>query len=225
MFNKFKILTFIKTKFNHTYVCQILNFLVVSLMENKNFKKCLKVINIIWPFFVRFYDHKSDLFSQTVFNKIYCLVELNKLNEGLEYINDILKKFKINEKNNSVFFMGLIDQRAMIYEKLSLFNEACRDLEKHLYLYEKNNGIDENYYIYIYNLAQSYKQAELHKKAIQHFEIEFNYLQNKFLPDHEEVKESLSNLDQYLFDQKMHSKAIEHLKTQIKKIKQKDIQL
>ena len=225
LFSKFKILTFIKTKFNHTYVCQILNFLVVSLMENKNFKKCLKVINIIWPFFVRFYDHKSDLFSQTVFNKIYCLVELNKLNEGLKYINDILKKFKINEKNNSVFFMGLIDQRAMIYEKLSLFNEACRDLEKHLYLYEKNNGIDENYYIYIYNLAQSYKQAELHKKAIQHFEIEFNYLQNKFLPDHEEVKESLSNLDQYLFDQKMHSKAIEHLKTQIKKIKQKDIQL
>ena len=45
------------------------------------------------------------------------------------------------------------------------------------------------------------------------------------MPDHEEVKESLSNLDQYLFDQKMHSKAIEHLKTQIKKIKQKDIQL
>lgn len=225
LLNKFKIVTFIKTKFNHTYVCQILNFLVFTLIENKNFKKCLKVIDIIWPLFVSLYDHKSNFFSHTAYNKIHCLVELNKLNEGLEYINDILKKFKINEKNNSVFFMGLIDQRSMIFEKLSLFKEACRDQEKYLYLYKKNNGLDENYYIYTYNLAQNYKKAELHKKAIQHFEIEFNYLQNKFLPDHDEVKESLSNLDQYLFDQKMHSKAIDHLKTQIKKINQKNIQL
>ena len=64
-----------------------------------------------------------------------------------------------------------------------------------------------------------------HHKAIEYFQIEFNYLRNNLSPDDDEVKETLSNLDQYLFDQKLHSKAIEHLRTQIKKLKDKDIQL
>ena len=67
--------------------------------------------------------------------------------------------------------------------------------------------------------------AGLHKKAIEYFQIEFNYLRNNLSPDDDEVKETLSNLDQYLFDQKLHSKAIEYLRTQIKKLKDKDIQL
>ena len=44
-------------------------------------------------------------------------------------------------------------------------------------------------------------------------------------PDDDEVKETLSNLDQYLFDQKLHSKAIELFEDTDKKIKDKDIQL
>ena len=171
------------------------------------------------------YGHSHDLFIQTVFDKIFCLIELGKLNEGLVYINQILKKYKINEKTNCLFFMGLIEQRSIVFEKLSLFKNSCKDLEKYISLHKENNGLDENYYVYVNDLAQNYKLAGLHNKAIEYFEIEFSYLRDNLSPDDNEVKETLSDLDQYLFDQKLHSKAIEYLRTQIKKLKDTDIQL
>ena len=121
--------------------------------------------------------------------------------------------------------MGLIEQRSIIFEKLSLFKNSCKDLEKYISLHKENNGLDENYYVYVNDLAQNYKLAGLHNKAIEYFEIEFNYLRDNLSPDDDEVKETLSNLDQYLFDQKLHSKAIDYLRTQIKKLKDTDIQL
>ena len=86
------------------------------------------------------------------------------------------------------------------------YKNSCKDLEKYLVLHEKNNGLDENYYVYVNDLAQNYKLAGLHNKAIEYFEIEFDYLRNNLSPDDDEVKETLSNLDQYLFDQKLHPK-------------------
>ena len=109
----------------------------------------LSLINKIFPEIVVLYGHSHHLFIQTVFDKIFCLIELGKLNEGLVYINQILKKYKINEKTNSLFFMGLIEQRSIIFEKLSLFKNSCKDLEKYIILHKKNNGLDENYYVYV----------------------------------------------------------------------------
>ena len=108
--------------------------------------------------------------------------------------------------------MGLIEQRSIVFEKLSLFKNSCKDLEKYISLHKENNGLDENYYVYVNDLAQNYKLAGLHNKAIEYFEIEFSYLRDNLSPDDNEVKETLSDLDQYLFDQKLHSKAIDYLK-------------
>ena len=33
--------------------------------------------------------------------------------------------------------MGLIEQRSIIFEKLSLFKNSCKDLEKYITLHEK----------------------------------------------------------------------------------------
>ena len=225
LLNELNIFDLLKNRFNQFYVLTICRFLIISLININNLKECLSFINKILPKIVSLYSHSHHLFNQTVFNKIYCLVELGKFKEGLEYINQILTNYKISEKNNSLFFMGLIEQRSIIFEKLLLFKNSCKDLEKYITLHEKKNGLDKNYYFYVNDLAQNYKLAGLHKKAIEYFQIEFNYLRNNLSPDDDEVKETLSNLDQYLFDQKLHSKAIEYLRTQIKKLKDKDIQL
>ena len=210
------IFDLLKNKFNQKYVFSICRLLILSLTNTNNFKDSLSLINKIFPEIVVLYGHSHDLFIQTVFDKIFCLIELGKLNEGLVYINQILKKYKINEKTNCLFFMGLIEQRSIVFEKLSLFKNSCKDLEKYISLHKENNGLDENYYVYVNDLAQNYKLAGLHNKAIEYFEIEFSYLRDNLSPDDNEVKETLSNLDQYLFDQKLHSKAIDYLRTQIK---------
>ena len=219
------IFDLLKNKFNQKYVFSICRLLILSLTNTNNFKDSLSLINKIFPEIVVLYGHSHDLFIQTVFDKIFCLIELGKLNEGLVYINQILKKYKINEKTNCLFFMGLIEQRSIVFEKLSLFKNSCKDLEKYISLHKENNGLDENYYVYVNDLAQNYKLAGLHNKAIEYFEIEFSYLRDNLSPDDNEVKETLSDLDQYLFDQKLHSKAIDYLRTQIKKLKDTDIQL
>ena len=37
--------------------------------------------------------------------------------------------------------MGLIEQRSIIFEKLSLFKNSCKDLEKYITLHEKKMGL------------------------------------------------------------------------------------
>ena len=155
--DELKIFNLLKIKFNRLFIFTIFRFLILSLTNTNNFKESLSLINKIFPEIVVLYGHSHDLFIQTVFDKIFCLVELGKLNEGLVHINQILKKYKINEKTNSLFFMGLIEQRSIVFEKLSLFKNSCKDLEKYISLHKENNGLDENYYVYVNDLAQNYK--------------------------------------------------------------------
>ena len=82
----------------------ICRLLILSLTNTNNFKDSLSLINKIFPEIVVLYGHSHDLFIQTVFDKILHFSELGKLNEGLVYINQILKNIKLMKKQLFIFY-------------------------------------------------------------------------------------------------------------------------